>query len=83
MSDYLVDVVGCDDSTHVLVDLTPDEARGIVKAADAVNKRASAYCQPTLRIRAVAGIREDDPDLRYARGEDPYDFDVGHEGELT
>jgi hypothetical protein len=46
MSEYLVCIDGCDDSTYALVELTDAEAEAVARAFAATNARSFVNCQP-------------------------------------
>lgn len=50
MKKYKISLLGCDDSTHVFVELSPSEL-GLIIKLKTLFKEASGYdCQPTMEV---------------------------------
>lgn len=49
MTSRLIYVVGCDDATAVVLDLTDDEYAVAQRIATAVTEASEAGCQPTIQ----------------------------------
>ena len=48
--EYLVKVVGCDDSTDFIIQADDTEFAVILKFARKVNEKSADFCQPTISI---------------------------------
>ena len=48
--EYLVKVVGCDDSTDFIIQADDAEFAVILKFARKVNEKSADFCQPTISI---------------------------------
>lgn len=54
MTATLITVSGCDDSTSVIVELTPEQAEGVRLVAEAITAASSCLCMPTMTTREAA-----------------------------
>jgi hypothetical protein len=48
---YKLSVHGCDDSTHVFMELTANEAQLLVRVAQRITRTSECQCQPTMDIQ--------------------------------
>lgn len=53
MSEYLITLSGCDDSTRAVIELTDREHEVMQRVAEAVNARSRYGCQPEIEIKPV------------------------------
>lgn len=60
MTAYRIRASGCDDSTHVDLDLTDDEAAAVRKVAEAITEASQFGCMPVLSIKPAAEEPDDD-----------------------
>ena len=50
MKKYLIENMGCDDTTRFEIELTDEELKTIIKFIKANNKSSKCQCQPTIDI---------------------------------
>lgn len=50
MKTYNIRIVGCDESTHVTMNLTTKELEVITRLADRADEISSCVCEPTIEI---------------------------------
>ena len=48
--EYLVEVLGCDDSTSLIIEAEDSEFLAIKKLVEQVNEKSDDLCQPTMSI---------------------------------
>lgn len=58
MKDYLIAVHGCDDSTHVSMTLTDEQAALLSELAEKVEKASTYQCMPTMEIKLLEEASE-------------------------
>lgn len=51
MTGYVIQVVGCDESTSVVMNLAEGEAELVRLVAEAITKASEYGCMPTMSIR--------------------------------
>ena len=48
--EYLVEVLGCDDATSLIIEAEDSEFLAIKKLVGQVNEKSDSLCQPTMSI---------------------------------
>ena len=48
--DYLIEVLGCDDATSLIIEAEDSEFLAIKKLVEQVNEKSANLCQPTMSI---------------------------------
>ncbi len=77
---YLIENIGCDDTTYAILELTETEYEFLTKVFEEINKNSSYYCQPKIKfnledkVELVNGDYEDEFD--YRKKTNDYDSDT-------
>ena len=57
-NEYMIQLIGCDDATIVILDLTAAEISAIAALAVAVNDASTSNCMPTMKISGANDEQE-------------------------
>ena len=77
---YLIENVGCDDTTYAILELTQTEYELLAKAFEEINKNSGYSCQPKIRFNLEDKVELIDGDYKdefdYAKKTKDYYSDV-------